>query len=437
MMRFILIQKKIKNNIGNNIGNNTQNNIANNTDNNIKSNIKSNIKRIQNIQKNILRAIGLLLAGGLMSCATQSVPPIEPHSPPPPLVSAPNAAALPSANTPQSQPQPTQLSVPVQVPVPLGAAYLLSTLPNWDQDTVLAAWPALLKSCEKIGQRTLWKPFCTAVRSTPTSEAQAKALLQDYLVAYVQNDTHAPANQSLATAYFEPLYTASLHPMGEYQWPLYAAPSPSTKLARSQLTPVDGSAHPVLQGKELAYLNNPIDAFLAQVQGSVQLQLLDGSVRRLGFAAKNGQPYQSIANTLIAQGAFSASQASMDTIKDWATLHTASEVQAVLNTNPSFVFFKWLDWPSTQGAIGALGVPLTPMRSVAVDSNHIALGAPIWLETHSIHGALAQLMLAQDMGGAIKGAARVDIYAGTGEQAGQFASGQKYPAKVWVLLPKP
>jgi membrane-bound lytic murein transglycosylase A len=378
----------------------------------------------------ISRVIVALSITGLIACMTQPVQPNEVL----PTGVVPVPSTVPLVVSSHTTPTPV---VPVHIPVPLGTGYLLNTLPNWDKDTVLAAWPALLKSCETIGQRTLWKTFCTAVHNTPTSETHAKAVLQDHLVAYLQNDTRAPANQSIATAYFEPLYAASIHPIGDYQWPLYGAPSPATHLPRSQLTPVDGNVHPLLQGKELAYLNNPIDAFLAQIQGSVQLQLLDGSVQRLGFAAKNGQPYQSIANTLIAQGAFNANQASMDTIKDWASLHSASEIQAVLNTNPSFVFFKWLDLPSHQGAIGALGVPLTPMRSVAVDANHIALGAPIWLETQTIHGELAQLMLAQDTGGAIKGAARIDIYAGTGEQAGQFASSQKQAAKVWVLLPKP
>jgi membrane-bound lytic murein transglycosylase A len=344
-----------------------------------------------------------------------------------------------AVSTPPAMPIPTTLPVASPTAVSSSAAQPLHTLPNWSKDRVLEALPALLHSCQKIAIQVQWQPFCTALKTSPNTEQGIRSVLQQYLLAYPQRapDAAVAAKHSIATAYFEPVYPASLQPVGEYQWALYGAPTPMTRLPRAQLTPVDGAVHASLQGKELAYLSSPIDAFLAQVQGSVQLQLLDGSTRRLGFSGKNGQPYQSIANTLIAQGAFSAAQASMDTIKDWAHLHNNDEVQAVLNTNPSFVFFKWVDLSSQQGAIGALGVPLTPMRSVAVDTAHTPLGAPVWLETHSLNGALVQLMVvAQDTCGAIKGAGRVDIYAGTGDAAGQFASAQKAPTKVWVLLPK-
>jgi membrane-bound lytic murein transglycosylase A len=127
----------------------------------------------------------------------------------------------------------------------------------------------------------------------------------------------------------------------------------------------------------------------------------------------------------------------MARIKAWTLDKNTAEIQTVLNNNPSFVFFRWLNLADDLGAIGALGVSLSPMRSVAADAAYTPLGAPIWLETQTLNGAFNQLMLAQDVGSAIKGAARVDIYMGTGEAAGQLASAQKYPAKVWVLLPKP
>jgi membrane-bound lytic murein transglycosylase A len=126
----------------------------------------------------------------------------------------------------------------------------------------------------------------------------------------------------------------------------------------------------------------------------------------------------------------------MERIKSWATGKDNATVQAVLNTNPSFVFFRWLDIPADLGPVGAYNVPLTPMRSVAVDTAFTPLGVPLWLDTTTANGAMQQLMLAQDVGSAIKGVARVDLYAGTGDAAGKLASAQKYPSKVWVLWPK-
>lgn len=312
----------------------------------------------------------------------------------------------------------------------------LTDLPNWQNDTPLAAWPALQRSCTRLAKQAPWQSFCKAVASTPRTDDAARALLEQHLLAYAQTDD-AGKDTSIATAYFEPIYAASLQRSGAYQWPLYAAPEPITALPREQLTPSSGEPHAVLKGKELAWLDNPIDPFLAQVQGSLRLRLPDGSIKRLGFAAKNGQPYASIATTLVRQGAFTLNQASMERIKAWTVGKDAPTVQAVLNTNPSFVFFKWLDLPAELGPIGAYNVPLTAMRSVAVDTAFTPLGAPLWLDTTTANGALQQLMLAQDVGSAIKGAARVDIYAGTGDDAGKLASAQKYPSKVWLLWPKP
>ena len=313
----------------------------------------------------------------------------------------------------------------------------LDTLPNWNQDNLLEAWPALINSCQKIGDKPIWQAVCKAAQIVPNNSDEARQLLQQYLFATVAEVDNTTPSRNIATAYFEPIYSASLQPIGHYQWPLYAAPLPATTLKRNELTPIEGNIHRILQGKELAYLDNPIDAFLAQIQGSVRLKLQDGSIIRLGFAAKNNQPYQSIANTLIAQGVFKAHQASMERIKDWAKNQPDKTVQSVLNSNPSFVFFKVVNIPHQHGAIGALGVSLTPMRSIAVDTAYIPLGSLVWVETETIQGTLSQLMLAQDTGSAIKGPSRIDIYTGTGEAAGQLASGQKSTVKVWLLSPKP
>lgn len=318
----------------------------------------------------------------------------------------------------------------------LSNTHSLHVLPNWNQDLLLEVWPALLKNCQKINSQVIWQPFCKAIQTIPNNHDQARQILQQYLIAtpIISHDT-AP-NRNIATAYFEPIYPASLYPIGPYQWPLYAEPVSAKHLSRKELTPSNGVVHPILYGKELAYLNNPIDAFLAHIQGSVQLKLQDDSMMRLGFAAKNNYPYQSIANTLIEQGIFKSHQASMERIKLWANTQSDDTVQAVLNTNPSFVFFKKISIPNQQGAIGALGISLTPMRSIAIDPKYTPLGSLVWLETDTLNGHLSQLMLAQDTGGAIQGPLRVDIYTGTGDVAGQLANAQKSPVKLWLLTPK-
>jgi membrane-bound lytic murein transglycosylase A len=365
------------------------------------------------------KSLGLLalLAMVLASCATP-----------------PNRAAVKAPVASPSAPAPAASASPS--PNANWKTLALSDLPNWQNDTPLAAWPALQRSCTRLGKQTPWQAFCKAAALTPASDDAARALLVQHLLAYAQTDD-AGKDTGIATAYFEPIYAASLQRGGAYQWPLYGAPEPMTSLPREQLTPSNDEPHAVLKGKELAWLDNPIDPFLAQVQGSVRLRLPDGSMKRLGFAAKNGQPYASIASTLVRQGAFTLNQASMERIKAWTVGKDAPTVQAVLNTNPSFVFFKWLNLPAELGPVGAYNVPLSAMRSVAVDTAFTPLGAPVWLDTTTANGALQQLMLAQDVGSAIKGAARVDIYAGTGEEAGKLASAQKYPSRVWLLWPKP
>ncbi len=357
----------------------------------------------------------IVLAVFLTSCAAPSKKPA-----PASVIVAPAAVQNTPLNTP---PNPNWKTLP------------LTNLPNWQNDSLLAAWPALQRSCTRLGKQPPWQAFCKAAATTPASDDAARALLLQHLTAFAQTD-EVGKNTGIATAYFEPVYAASLQRDGAYQWPLYAAPEPMTSLAREQLTPTSGEPHAVLKGKELAWLDNPIDPFLAQVQGSLRLRLPDGSIKRLGFAAKNGLPYASIATTLVRQGAFTLNQASMERIKAWTVGKDATTVQAVLNTNPSFVFFKWLTLPAEHGPVGAYNVPLSAMRSVAVDTAFTPLGTPLWLDTTTANGALQQLMLAQDVGSAIKGAARVDIFAGTGEEAGKLASAQKYPSRVWLLWPK-
>jgi membrane-bound lytic murein transglycosylase A len=173
-----------------------------------------------------------------------------------------------------------------------------------------------------------------------------------------------------------------------------------------------------------------------QIQGSGRVQLADGSMLRVGYADQNGYPYRSIGRYLIEQGELRASEASMQGIQAWARAHPA-RVVALLDQNPSYVFFREL--PNQDGGpLGALGVPLSNERSIAVDPRFIPLGAPVFLSTTRPNSdvPLQRLMFAQDTGGAIRGPVRADFFWGFGATAGREAGRMRQQGDLWVLLPK-
>ncbi len=191
-----------------------------------------------------------------------------------------------------------------------------------------------------------------------------------------------------------------------------------------------------LKGKELFWVDDVIDAFFLQVQGSGIIKLENGEQVAIGYADQNGQSYNSIGRLLVERGQLSADKASMQGIKDWAK-NNIDQLAELLNSNPSYVFFK--EMPSgLAGPLGALGVPILGERSVAIDPRFIPLGAPLFLSTTQPNSPvpLKRMMMAQDTGGAIKGQVRADFYWGTGVEAGKKAGAMKQKGKIWVLLPK-
>ena len=173
-----------------------------------------------------------------------------------------------------------------------------------------------------------------------------------------------------------------------------------------------------------------------QIQGSGQVQLTDGKRVRLNYADQNGHPYRSIGRWLIERGELKADQASMQGIKSWAKANPALLAE-LLNSNPSLVFFRELAVEGS-GPQGAMGLALTPERSLAIDPRHVPLGAPIWLATTKPNSelALTRLMLAQDTGGAIRGVVRADFYWGSGADAGSQAGKMRQQGRMWVLMPR-
>ncbi len=188
----------------------------------------------------------------------------------------------------------------------------------------------------------------------------------------------------------------------------------------------------------LLYVDDPVEFFFLQVQGSGRVKLADGGTVRLAYADHNGHPYQSIGRLLVDRGELPLEQATMSGIKQWARAHPGS-LSELLNANPSYVFFR--EQPSKgnegDGPSGALGVPLTPERSIAVDARYLPLGAPVFLSTSQPESGLPlrRLVLAQDTGSAIRGAVRADLFWGFGTQAGNQAGRMKQKGQMWVLLP--
>ena len=196
----------------------------------------------------------------------------------------------------------------------------------------------------------------------------------------------------------------------------------------------DGKAP--LKGRTILWVDNAIDLFFLQVQGSGRVQLENGDTVRVGYDNQNGYPYKSIGRVLVERGELPLEKASLQGIKDWA-LKNPEKVSELLNTNASYVFFR--EGPNHQnGPTGSLGVPLTAGRSLAVDPRAIPMGAPVFLSTTwpNTDKPLNRLMLAQDTGGAIKGGVRADFFWGFGNDAGTQAGRMRQKGQLWVLLPK-
>lgn len=250
----------------------------------------------------------------------------------------------------------------------------------------------------------------------------------DFLAAAFRRHVPADAGTSLITGYYEPELDARLVPDARFRIPLYALP-PQPRVSRKAI--MAGAL--AGRGLELAYLESSVERFFLQVQGSGRLRLPDG-VLRLGYAGQNGAAYRSLGQEMVARGLIAADVISADSMRAWFAAHP-DRTEEILALNPSWVYFRPLDLPPDQGPIGTAGVPLTAGVSLAVDPAHVPLGAPVLLETTVGGRPFRRLMVAQDTGGAIKGAQRADIFFGTGQAAGVRAGAQRAPGRLVVLLP--
>jgi membrane-bound lytic murein transglycosylase A len=321
------------------------------------------------------------------------------------------------------------------VPVPWSA------LPGLLDDPLHSAWNAWLRSCERPGPT--WAATCRELRplALGTRDEQLRwmvATLQPYRIRAADGSTP----DGLLTGYFEPMMAASRTRTPTHTVPLYALPArlPQGPWFSRQAMETDPQALAALQGREIAWLADPIDALILQIQGSGRLTITepDGSERsvRLAFAGHNGHRYQSVGRWLLDRRAIT--DPSWPAIKAWAAANP-ERLNDMLWSNPRTVFFREepLQGLDAQfGPRGAQNVPLTPGRSIAVDPGSIPYGTPMWLATPGPTAKLQKLVLAQDTGAAIVGAVRADYFAGWGPEAGALAGALKQPLQLWALWPR-
>lgn len=338
-------------------------------------------------------------------------------------------------------------------------------LPGWNRDDHRAALTALLRSCPRLekrgagrfGKAGVWRTICASARSGHGSRDGARKFFERYFVpALVQDASGDPSG--LITGYYEPELQGARKRSQRFDVPLHTRPPElvSVDLGRFRSSlrgeritgrVVKGALLPyhdrgriedgALNGRdlELVWVDSAADAFFLHIQGSGRIRLRDGTVMRVGYAASNGQPYSSIGRELIRQGAIGREAMSMQAIRKWLA-DNPRKGDKLMRTNRSYIFFRRL---TSDGPIGAAGVVLTPERSIAVDRRLLPLGLPVWLDTVLPDRASTpwrRLMIAQDTGGAIRGAVRADIFWGAGKRAAEIAGRLKSPGRYWILQPR-
>ena len=392
--------------------------------------------------------VPIVFAGLLAACST--------------LKEAPVAGVCPAC--PVCQQCPVVPTTPTQPAAkPLQAASW-SDIPGWGEDDLAAAWPAFLQSCRALASKPqwpLWRAACEEAKSLGSADNKIlRRFFESRFEPYLLTNPDATTS-GMITGYYEPLLRGSRTRTADFAQPVLGVPPdlltidlgdvvPEVKNLRlrgrlqgNKVVPYYSRADIVAREKDhadrvLLWVDDAVELFFLQVQGSGRVKLPDGKMVRIGYADQNGHPYQSIGRVLVDRGELKLEQASMQGIQAWARANPA-KLNDLLNSNPSYVFFRVV--PSkgsvSEGPQGALGVPLTPERSIAVDPRHVPLGAPVFLATTQPNSPapLRRLMLAQDTGGAIRGVVRADYFWGFGPEAGNQAGRMKQQGQMWVLLP--
>lgn len=344
-------------------------------------------------------------------------------------------------------------------------------LPGWSADDFQDVSTAFSRSCKRLqpqppdrsmgalaeaGSIGDWIQLCDEI-DLLTAPAEVKAAFERLLTPMRVRVTTGETS-GLFTGYFEAQLDGSRTPSARYATPLYRLPADlvsvslgdfsdalsgkriAGKVAGGKLVPYDTRAEIVSgslkdRAEPLVWVDDPVDAFMLQVQGSGRVALAEGGEMRVGYAGANGRAYYAIGRELVKRGEIPLEEISLQSIRAWAKANP-QQTPEVLNTNASYVFFRALTGP---GPIGAQGAPLTPGRSLAVDRRFLPLGVPVWVDLdhpESPGGTLRRMVIAQDVGGAIKGPIRGDFFWGHGPQAEALAGTMKASGTYYILIPK-
>lgn len=349
-------------------------------------------------------------------------------------------------------------------------------LPGWQNDDHLAAWKTFVRSCPavldllkssgpKAPPRALGDICQAALAQTKAGKVTREAARRFFEINFRPRRVEQAVAPGMLTGYYEPLLKASRTADATFQTPIYKRPSDlvnvvaesergATTAKFTHMRQTEGGLQPyltraqieqgALKGKdlELLYFRDPVDVYFLQVQGSGRIELPDGAKIRITYDGKNGYPYTSIGRELIQAGTFTPDTMSLKALANWLKADR-KRAEPVMWKNESYVFFRELSAEDADGPQGALGTALTPGRSLAVDTGYHALGSPIYVSAPSITHASAngegfnRLMIAQDVGSAIKGPERGDIFFGSGDKAGRVAGVTKHPGAFYVLEPAP
>ena len=321
-------------------------------------------------------------------------------------------------------------------------------LKGWSRDNHAEAIPALMRTCQylrslgpehavgangKAGRVSDWQPACAAAKKLHAGDGlEARHYFEHWFqpVALKGGD----GQEGLFTGYYETELNGSWTWTPRFSTPIYRMPPPNRRGLPTRAGVARGAlAH---RGLEIMWVDDPIEAFIMEIQGSGRVRMTDGSVVGINYAGQNGQKYYPIGRYLIDQGVATPQTMTMHLIRDWLRQHP-DQAQNVMNLNPSYIFFKQRASGEPHGA----SAELTPRRSLAIDPYYVPMGVPIWLDLHDVPvvdgGVLRRLVLAQDTGGAIKGPVRGDFFWGHGDEAAYAAGVMKARGRYFMLVPRP
>ncbi len=320
-------------------------------------------------------------------------------------------------------------------------------LPNWEKEDHDSALNSFVNSCRTKKTQKMYSDICTKAKGVKNPK---EFLEKEFEPFEIKNEN--TKQEGLLTGYYEPHLHASLTKHGKYQYPIYNTPDDLITVELSSIYPAlkDYRLRGKLKGNKIVpyytrketnsnhinadiicYADSKVDIFFLEIQGSGRITLDNGETMFLGFDNQNGHKYRAVGRYLVKIQALKLEDVSLQNIKKWLD-ENPSRVDEVLNYNESVVYFEQRD----QAATGSLGLELTPNRSIAVDQRYIPLGSMLYLNAKSQKQSMNKVVMAQDTGGAIKGAVRADMFLGHGEEAMNIAGELKAPLKLWILLPK-